>query len=64
MTFVKFVPVKNGDRIELGDVGIVGVSGSHKLVGFKPGPTRSPSGWLVFLVDDLKPAQPHKRRQP
>jgi len=61
---VKFIPVKNGDRIDLDDVGIVGVSGSHKLVGFKPGPPKSPEGWLVFLVNDSKKGQPHKRRKP
>ncbi|HMJ06374.1 MAG TPA: hypothetical protein VK474_08995 [Chthoniobacterales bacterium] len=56
--------MKNGDRIDLDDVGIVGVSGSHKLVGFKPGPPKSPEGWLVFLVNDSKKGQPHKRRKP
>ena len=46
---VKFIPVKHGDQIEIGDTGIVGVSGSNKLVGFKPGRAGKREGWLVVL---------------
>lgn len=46
---VKFVPIRHGDKIEIGNTGIVGVSGDSKLVGFKPGRAGKREGWLVVL---------------
>lgn len=49
---VKFIPVKHGDQIEIGDTGLLGVSGTNKLVGFKPGRAGKREGWLVVLSAD------------
>jgi hypothetical protein len=47
---VEFMPIKDGDIIDLmervGDHTVV-----HQL-GFKPGPARTRSGWLVLLVHE------------
>ena len=47
---VRFIPIKHGDMIDLGDIGIVGVSGTSKYLGFKPGRARKREGWLVVAV--------------
>ena len=52
---VKFIPIKHGDEVDLGDTGIFGVSGQHKYLGFKPGPTKKRSGWIVVLVNGSSP---------
>ena len=61
---VRFIPVKDGDIIELGDSGMPGIAGAHKLIGFKPGPGPKAAGWIVVLVEESAPAKgmPHKRR--
>lgn len=46
----KFIPITQGTRVELNDLGIFGVSGKHKVLGFKPGPASEAAGWLVVLV--------------
>lgn len=50
MRTIRFIPVKHGDQIEIGDTGLLGVSGSSKLVGFKPGRAGKREGWLVILA--------------
>lgn len=50
MYVAKFIPIKDGTAIELGNTGIPGVSGIHKILGFKPGPGPQARGWLVVLV--------------
>jgi hypothetical protein len=68
---VRFIPVEDGDIVDLGHTGPVQTSyyatkTPHLLVGFKPGPGPRPSGWLVVLVDDQVKGrharQPSKRR--
>lgn len=54
----RFIWIENGTAVDLGDSGIPGVSGSHKLVGFKPAPGRKVGGWLVVLVDKQSPNKP------
>ena len=47
---VVFMPIKDGDVIELNDT-----YQGHTIVhmeGFKPGPARERSGWLVLLVHE------------
>lgn len=58
---VKFIPIKHGDKIEIGDTGLLGVSGSSKLVGFKPGRAGKREGWLVVLSSADK-NRPKKKR--
>lgn len=58
---IKFIPVKHDDVIDTGDLGIFGVSGNHKYLGFKPGIGRS--GWLVVLVNNYEfYKRPKKKR--
>lgn len=47
---VRFIPVRNGTEITIEDLGIFGVSGSHKVIGFKPRSVAKPEGWLVVLI--------------
>lgn len=47
---IKFIPVENGTEVDLGDSGIVGVSGRHKLLGFRPMPGRKVAGHIVVAV--------------
>jgi hypothetical protein len=59
---VKFIPVKDGDLIDMGDTGLLGVSNTHKLVGFKAAGGKKLGGWLVILVDEaVKAGRPHKK---
>lgn len=56
---VKFIPVKHGDLIDIGNTGLLGVSGDSKLVGFKPGRAGKREGWLVVLSSNDSGC-PHK----
>lgn len=47
---VEFMPIQHGDVIDLND-GHLGHTIVHQI-GFKPGPARSRSGWLVLLVHE------------
>lgn len=54
---VRFIPVKDGDVVELGDTGPLHTSHyatrtPHIVIGFKPGPGPQANGWLVILVDE------------
>ena len=70
MKRIRFIPVKDGDAIDLGDTSVPTRSyyaskPKHLILGFKPGPGPKASGWLVVLVDeDAKPktARPRKLR--
>ena len=57
---VRFIPIKHGDQIDLGDLGIFGISGTNKYLGFKPAGGRKLAGWMVVALGDIN--QPHKRR--
>lgn len=57
---VKFIPVKHGTEVDLGNIGIFGVSGLHKYLGFKPAPGRKCAGWIVVLVNGGPP--PKRKR--
>lgn len=66
---VRFIPVKDGDVVELGDTGPAIVNNTyshpiHYLLGFKPGTAGKPQGWIVVLVDETAPnaSKPIKRR--
>ena len=48
-TRVEFMPIKHGDMIDIS--GMEGATNVH-VYGFKPGPARSRSGWLVLLVHE------------
>ncbi len=62
---IRFIPVKNGDLMDIGDLGIVGVSGKNKYLGFKPAPGRKLAGWIVVALDEEdKRLRPVKRKQP
>ena len=60
---IRFIPVKHGDEIEIADLGIFGVTGRSKYLGFKPGRAGKREGWLVVAVDESVAAakRPHKR---
>lgn len=74
---VRFIPIKDGDFLELGGTAVpgatVGASGyvdqfmnryPHTVIGFKPGTGPKAVGWLVVLVDDrYTSSQPVKRRE-
>lgn len=64
MYVAKFIPIKDGTAVELGNTGIPGVSGIHKILGFKPGPGPQARGWLVVLVqeDAAAAGKPRRRR--
>lgn len=49
---IKFIPIKHGDGIEIGNVGIFGISGESKYLGFKPGRAGKREGWLVVAESD------------
>lgn len=59
---IVFIPVKHGDEVEIGDLGIFGVSGKSKFLGFKPGRAGKREGWLVIARDETSPEKPHKKR--
>ena len=56
---VRFIPIKHGDKLDLGDIGIFGISGTTKYLGFKPGRSLKREGWLV--VAEGEEDKPHKR---
>jgi hypothetical protein len=65
MRRIRFIPVKDGDAIDLGDTGVPTTSyyatkPKHLILGFKPGPGPKAAGWLVVLVDE--DAKPRTRR--
>jgi hypothetical protein len=74
---VRFIPVKDGDLLELGGTAVPGAtiptSGypeqfmaryPHTVIGFKPGTGPRAFGWLVVLVNDhFTSSQPVKRRE-
>jgi hypothetical protein len=49
---IRFIPIKHGDQIDFGDLGIFDVSGRSKYLGFKPGRNRKREGWLVIAEAD------------
>jgi hypothetical protein len=59
---IRFIPVKHGGRFDTGgNLGIWGVSGDHRIIGFKPAPGRKREGWLVVLINDKhKSSAPHR----
>ena len=66
---VRFIPVKDGDQVELGDTGPNTTSfyasrPRHIYLGFKPGVGPRATGWLVILVDEAAPtaSKPSKHR--
>jgi hypothetical protein len=66
---VRFIPVANGDVVELGDTAPNTTSfyasrPRHIYLGFKPGAGPRANGWIVVLVDESAPAasKPIKRR--
>jgi hypothetical protein len=58
----KFVWIENDSVVETGDWGALGISGWHKLVGFKPAPGNRIGGWLVFMTAPLENESPRDRR--
>lgn len=74
---VRFIPVKDGDLLELGGTSVPGATTGnndyveghmirypHTVIGFKPGTGPKAFGWLVVLVDDrYTSSQPVKRRE-
>lgn len=58
---IKFIPIKHGEKIDFGDLGIFGVSGKSKYLGFKPGRAGKREGWLVIAADEKDTT--HKRRK-
>jgi hypothetical protein len=46
------MPIKDGDVIDI--TGMIGDHTTVHQIGFKPGPARSRSGWLVLLVHEGK----------
>ena len=61
---VKFIPVKHGSKVDLGDIGLFGVSGNHKILGFKAGPGKKREGWIVVLVRDGAGKKPRRISTP
>jgi hypothetical protein len=65
---VRFVPIRDGDEIALGDTlppsgSYYATNARHLLVGFKPGPGPKASGWLVVLVDESAKPKTHQPRK-
>ena len=59
---IVFIPVKHGDQVDIGDLGIFGVSGKSKYLGFKPGRAGKREGWIVVARDEDSNLKPHKKR--
>ena len=66
---IRFIPVKDGDVVELGDTApnttsYYATRPRHIYLGFKPGAGPQAAGWIVVLVDNEAPAasKPIKRR--
>jgi hypothetical protein len=59
---IMFIPVRHGDQIDVGDLGIFGISGTSKYLGFKPGRAGKREGWLVVAVNEKSSERPHKLR--
>lgn len=49
---VVFIPIRHGVEVEVNDLGIFGVSGTNKYLGFKPRGGAKREGWLVVLQSD------------
>jgi hypothetical protein len=60
----KFIWVENGSDVVLDGTGIPGVSGVHKLVGFKLAPGRKVGGWLVVLIAPRVPGLRPRSHKP
>jgi hypothetical protein len=75
---VKFIPIKDGDLVEMGATSIPGAAYGgglgfpeqamerypHTFLGFKPGTGPKATGWIVVLVDEAHlTSQPAKRYQ-
>jgi len=58
---INFIPVQHGDLIDLGDLGLLGISGNAKYLGFKPGRSGKREGWLVVAMGGNNP--PKKKRK-
>ncbi len=61
---VKFIPINHGSKIDLGDIGYAGISGKHKILGFKPAPGKKREGWIVVLVRDGAGDKPRRIAKP
>ena len=59
---VRFIPIKHGGRVYIGNIGIFGVSGRHDFIGFKPAPGKKRAGWMVVLIDPKSGNRPHGAR--
>lgn len=59
---IVFIPIKHGDHVDVGDLGIFGISGTSKYLGFKPGRAGKREGWLVVAVNEKSSERPHKLR--
>lgn len=57
---IRFIPIKHGDSIDFGSLGLFGISGSNKYLGFKAGRASKREGWLVIADDGHN--SPVKRR--
>jgi hypothetical protein len=63
---VRFIPVSDGDVVDLGATGPLQTSyyatrTPHIVIGFKPGPGPKATGWLVVLVDEEAKGQGNRR---
>lgn len=59
---IRFISIKNGDNIDFGNIGLFGVSGDTKYLGFKPGRTGKPEGWLVVAVGESGAPKKHQKK--
>ena len=56
---VRYIPIQEGQDLQLGSTGLPNIWGSHKLIGYHPAPLNprarksyQPSGWLIVLVNE------------
>ena len=57
---IVFMPIKHGDQVS-GDVGLLGISGAHKFLGFQPRPRKQRAGWAVFAVNEEAGRKPRRK---
>jgi hypothetical protein len=60
---IRFIRVKNGDCVDFGNIGLFGVSGTSKYLGFKPGRAGRAEGWIVVAQNSRDPLKKKRTHQ-
>jgi hypothetical protein len=57
---VRYIAIEEGAEVDIGSLGMLGISGDHKIMGYQPAPigprqaaaAYKPHGWLVVLINE------------